>query len=433
MAEIFREAAIELAKTWVPVRGEEWLTSQRQQGCETLASVRLPNRRVEQFKYNNFNALFKRELHRAGASDLAAAKMLLAEVPALGAHRLIFIDGKYHPELSSTADKNINLTVFSEAGDTQRALIERQLGELIPPGDRPFVALADSLLDDGVLLQLAAGADLKNPLHVLNIRTVAGVTAPRLLVQLGEGARASIIEQYQCVEGVEAFDSAVTEIAMGGNTELHHYRLALANDSYMHVGTAVVRQARDSRYRAYVINTGGAMNRLDHVVDIQGSGSNAQLFGAYLARAKQQVDIHLCVEHALPHCDSEETYRGIAAESGKAVFNGRIHIHRDAQKTDAQLSCRNLLLSNKAELNAKPELEIYADDVKCAHGATVGQLDSASIFYLRTRGLSEEKARTLLSYGFINEVLLAMPIEALADYLRTPLDAFFANQDNSLG
>lgn len=427
----FKESALGLAQAFVPAQGEQWLSAQRKQGSEAFAASTMPSRRVEQFKYNNFNNLLAQDINLAGTADIAAAKALGVEVPGLNAHRLVFVDGKFQAELSSDANSDINVTTFSQADAAQQQLIDQQLGKLVPAGDRPFVALADSLADDGVLLQVAAGADIQTPIQLLSIRTTAGVATPRLLVQIGDNARVSVIEQYQCVEGVDAFDSAVSEIDLGANAEVHHYRVALGNDNYAHVGTAVVRQGRDSRYRSYVVNTGGAMNRLDHIVDVQGSGSNSVLFGAYLARSKQQVDIHLCVEHAVPHCDSQETYRGMAAESGKAVFNGRIQIHKDAQKTDAQLSCRNLLLSNKAELNAKPELEIYADDVKCAHGATVGQLDPASIFYLRSRGLSEEKARSLLSYGFINEVLLSMPLESLADYLRGPLDAFFADQDNS--
>lgn len=427
----FKESALTLAKAFVPAQGEQWLAAQRAQGSEAFAVAAMPSRRIEQFKYNNFNDLLKQDVNLAAAPDLAAAEKLGVEVPGLNAHRLVFVDGQFQAQLSSAPDASVDVTTFSQANDAQRAVIDAQLGKLIPAGDRPFVALADSLADDGVLLQIAAGVDLKTPVQLLCIRTTTGVATPRLLVQIGEGARASVIEQYQCVDGVEAFDSAVSEIDLGANAEVHHYRIALGNDSYTHIGTAVARQDSDSRYRAYVINTGAAINRLDHVVDVRGSGSNSQMFGAYLARAKQQADIHLCVEHAVPHCDSQETYRGMAAESGKAVFNGRIQIHKDAQKTDAQLSCRNLLLSNKAELNAKPELEIYADDVKCAHGATVGQLDPASIFYLRSRGLTEEKARSLLSYGFINEILLAMPLEPLAEYLRGPMDAFFANQDNS--
>lgn len=431
MAELFKDSAQGLAQAFVPAMGQQWLAAQRQQGSQAFAASAMPSRRIEQFKYNNFNSLLQHNINLAGASDLEIAKAVGVEVPGLNAQRFVFVDGRFVAELSSDATQEIDVTTFSQANEQQRNFIDLQLGSLIPAGDRPFVALANSLADDGVLLQVAGGADIKTPIQLLSIRTSTGVATPRLLVQIGDGARASVIEQYQCAAGVEAFDSAVSEIDLGANAEVHHYRIALGNDSYTHIGTAVVKQGRDSRYRAYVVSTGGAMNRLDHIVDVQGSGSNSQLFGAYLARAQQQVDIHLCVEHAVPHCDSQETYRGMAAESGKAVFNGRIQIHKDAQKTDAQLSCRNLLLSNKAELNAKPELEIYADDVKCAHGATVGQLDAASIFYLRTRGLSEEKARSLLSYGFINEVLLSMPLEPLADYLRGPLDEFFANQDNS--
>jgi len=403
MAEQFKDSAQALAADFTPSVGAQWLATLRKNGAAAFADATMPSRRVEQFKYNNFNHLMSKPLVGAGAADIAAAKALGTEVPALGAHRMVFVDGVYQAELSSAADASLGVTTFSAANDAQRAFIEAQLGAIVPSDERPFVALADSVADDGVLVEVAAGADVQTPIQLLSIRTVAGVAAPRLLV----------------------------EITLGANAEVHHYRLALGNDSYSHVGTAVVRQERDSRYRSYVINTGAAMNRLDHVVDVQGSGSHSQLFGAYLARGKQQSDIHLCVEHAVPNCDSEETYRGMAAESGKAIFNGRIQIHKDAQKTDAQLSCRNLLLSNKAEINAKPELEIYADDVKCAHGATVGQLDPASIFFFRARGLSEEKARALLSYGFINEVLLAMPLEPLADFMRGPLDAFFAQQDNA--
>jgi Fe-S cluster assembly protein SufD len=199
----------------------------------------------------------------------------------------------------------------------------------------------------------------------------------------------------------------------------------------MHIGGVHARLEKDSTLNSFHLALGSELKRIDIVVDHQGPGAHCEMNGIYLLRGKEHVDYHTCIEHAVPHCTSDEVFRGIIDDQASAVFNGRIHIHPDAQKTNAQLSNKNLLLSARAEVNTKPELEIYADDVQCAHGATVAQLDPETLHYLRTRGVPRDEAEVMLSYGFINEVIEKIHLEALRDFLRPLLARRFA-RDPSL-
>ena len=207
---------------------------------------------------------------------------------------------------------------------------------------------------------------------------------------------------------------------------MQHYRINLEQEELIHIGGVHVDLWRDARYSGFTLAEGSVLKRIDYQLNHRGQGADAKLNGVYLPRNNQLIDYHTNVEHAVPHCTTSEVFRGIIGDSARAVFNGRIHIHQDAQKTLAEMSNRNLLTSDKAEVDTKPELEIYADDVKCAHGATISQLDATAMYYLQSRGLSAAQARTMLSLGFINELLLELPQEAIRDYLQQHLQTYFA-------
>ena len=251
--------------------------------------------------------------------------------------------------------------------------------------------------------------------------------AQRLLVVLEEGSEATVFEHFASTDGEQnSFTNGVSELVVGDNARLHHCRLHLEESGTVHLGAVHASLGRAATLNGFHMALGSHLKRIELVVRHRGEGAHCELNGVYLPRNREVIDYHTCIEHEVPHCTSEETFRGIIADEARAVFNGRIHIHPGAQKTSAHLSNRNLLTSNRAEVDTKPELEIYADDVQCSHGATVAQLDERQLHYLRTRGVSEQEARVLLSFGFINEILNRVQQEPLRDYLRPKLAGLFA-------
>ena len=232
------------------------------------------------------------------------------------------------------------------------------------------------------------------------------------------------------MNGAEAsFTSGVTELKLEANAKLHHYRLHEESGEAIHIGAVHARLERDANLDSFHLALGSRLKRVDVVVHHAGPGAHADLNGVYLPRGDEHIDYHTTIEHAVPHCTTDEVFRGIVGDKATAVFNGRIHIHPDAQKTRAELSNRNLLTSTEAEVNTKPELEIYADDVQCAHGATVARIDDLALHYLRTRGVSRDEAEVMLSFGFINELIDGMALEPLREYLRPLLAKRFARDD----
>ncbi|HCP04706.1 MAG TPA: Fe-S cluster assembly protein SufD, partial [Pseudomonas sp.] len=229
------------------------------------------------------------------------------------------------------------------------------------------------------------------------------------------------------------FVNSLTEVVVGNNAQVQHYRINLEQEDLLHVGGVHVNLQRDARFHGFTLAQGSRLKRIDYQVNMLGEGAHLELNGVYLPRNRQVIDYHTNVEHCVPHCTSNEVFRGIIGDSAKAVFNGRIHIHPQAQKTLAELSNKNLLTSRTAEINTKPELEIYADDVRCAHGATISQLDETSLYYLQSRGVTKADAITMLSFGFINELLNQVPEQAVQDYLRPRLVSLFGQPSEMVG
>lgn len=275
---------------------------------------------------------------------------------------------------------------------------------------------------------------MAQPIYLLHLQTAQqeGELAPvRILVQLGQSAEATLLEDYRVqAPGISAV-SAVTELQLGANASLQHYRLNLEEENHLHLGSVHATLAADARLQGFTLASGSRLKRLDYHLRHLGQGADLKLQGIYLPRGNQRIDYHTEVEHVVPHCTTDEVFRGVIADTAKACFNGRIHIHPQAQKTLAEMSNRNLLTSPRAEINTKPELEIYADDVKCAHGATVSQLNDEALFYMTSRGISAAEARVMLSFGFVNELVEGLALEELRVWLRPKIAAIFA-QTSSL-
>ena len=409
-----------------------WLQSLQARGLMHWGRSHLPTRRVENWKYTGLAAL-RDDYRLAAETNVAPAALPEGLRAGFGGPRLVFVDGVYQPSLSDAhAVPGLGVTRFSEATAEQAARIAEHLDSSYDPEEHLFAALNTATLRDGVLVEIAARQVIAEPLQLLWIVRAADTPTAmgqRLLLLAGEGSRATLIEQFVTLGGAEAsFCSGVSELLLAPGAQLSHYRLHEESGEAIHIGAVHARLERDARLSSFHLALGSVLKRLDLVVNHAGPGAHVDLNGVYLPRGDEHIDYHTTIEHAVPHCSSDESFRGIVADRATAVFNGRIHIHPQAQKTRAELSNRNLLTSTEAEVNSKPELEIYADDVQCAHGATVAQLDPLALHYLRTRGVSRAEAEVMLSFGFINQLIEAVESDRVRDYLRPLLASRFAGR-----
>ena len=410
-----------------------WLAERQALGREAWHASELPTRKTEAWKYTSIHAL-NRDFAAAEPSAAGKAELGL-DYPSLGGCRLIFVDGFLREDLSHMAlPAGAQLLRFPEADEKQAATIRKHLGSVVNNEQHLFARLNDATLADGMFLSIDADAELSAPVHLVWL-TTTGTTAftvnQRLLVVAGRNSKAALVEHFDGTGNGTAFTNGITEIILQHGARLDHHRLHLEEAAAMHIGGVHASLAQDSTFNSFHLALGSELKRIDVVVNHRGGGAHCKLNGIYLLRGREHVDYHTCIEHAVPHCTSDEVFRGIIGDEASAVFNGRIHIHPDARKTRAELSNRNLLTSAHAEVNTKPELEIYADDVQCAHGATVAQLDPDMLYYLKTRGIPADEAALMLSYGFINEVVDAVTIAALRDYLH-PLLAQRLSRDDRL-
>jgi Fe-S cluster assembly protein SufD len=378
------------------VTGADGLADFRAHARDTLAAVAFPDRKTEDWKYTSLKALEKDHVRVLAASTDTPA------LPDLGGSQVVLINGQL-PDLDSLA---------LPAGVIAQPLSSHQ-DKATTDMVGPFTALNGAALSDGLLLSITAGADVDGLIHIVHVAsgTQAASAHPRLVIEVGSNARVTLVEHY--IGSSPILTNAVTRIDAHCNSQVTHYRLQSEGSEARHIGLLEFELARDARVTSFQFMQGCALRRNDVHAVMAESGSDLRMKGVFLARGKSHIDNHVCVEHRVPNCESDQVYKGIAGEHGRAVFNGRIHIHDGASGTNAELSNKNLLLSNTAEIDTKPELEIYNDDVKCAHGTTVGQMDATQLFYLRSRGISEIDAKRMLGTGFVNELLLAIPDDAV--------------------
>lgn len=413
-----------------------WLQSVQARGLAFWEGAELPTRRTENWKYTSLTAL--RDDYQLATADTPGGSIdglpkRLAQ--GLGGARLVFVDGVYQPTLSTvSAEPGLSVTRFEDASDAQAERIAQHLNSALDVEEHQFAALNTATLRDGVFVDVAANAHLEQPLELIwVVRASDAPTAinQRLLLLCGDSSTSTVVEHFLSLEGAHpSFCNGLSELLLAPNAALNHYRIHEEEGEAIHIGGVHARLDRDSRLSSFHLAFGSVLKRLDLVVQHAGPGAHARLNGVYLPRGSEHIDYHSTIEHAVPHCSTDEVFRGIIADSASAVFNGRIHIHPDAQKTRAELSNRNLLTSADAQINTKPELEIYADDVQCAHGATIAQIDELALHYLRTRGVSRAEAEVMLSFGFINELIEALELAPLRAYLRPLLARRFARDES---
>ncbi len=386
----------------------------REQSLEQFTALGFPTTRLEDWKYTNVAPIAEggfvpavRRAHEVPTAQAVAALLF----PDLDAHRLVFVDGHYTEALSAIGSLPPGATVMSLAAALTHdpGPVAAGLNRLAPADDHAFAALNAAFFADGAYIVLERGVEVDRPVHLVFLATAsaAGHMLPvRNLILAAEGSRATILEHYVCLaaEG-RYFTSVVTEVKAAPGAALEHLRLQQESETAFHVGGLYARLEQGSRLAATAVDLGGRLVRNDVQAALTAAGAQCVLNGLYVVDGRSHVDNHTHVDHAQPHGTSREFYKGVLDGRARAVFNGRIVVHPNAQHTDAQQENRNLLLSEDAEVDTRPQLEIYADDVKCSHGTTVGSLDADALFYLRSRAMDEQAARDLLTYAFAHDLL----------------------------
>ncbi len=401
----------------------DWLWGLRRDAVTHFDRVGLPTARKgnEPWKYTNVGPIAATEFALAAPPARRLTSQEVAEVAPWCTvwKELVFVNGRYSPELSSSDFDGVVALNLEAALSSHGDLVKEHLGRLAPYEYDGFTALNTAFLRDGAFVYVPERADIPVHLHVLYVTTAADgpiVSHPRTLIVSGRESRLTMIESYVSVQGGRYLNNAVTEIALADGAQLEHYRVLLDQDAY-HVGVTRVRQGRDSRFTSLAFASGPSIGRNDFSVLLDGTGAECHLRGLYVTSGDQHADNYLSIDHAQPHCTSRLHYRGILDDRSRAVFGGTVFVRPGAIKTDAHQEDKNLLLSAEAEVDSKPALEIYADDVKCGHGATAGAIAEDAVFYLQSRGLDADTAQAFLVKGFAAEILDEVTVEPLHAYL----------------
>ncbi len=399
-----------------------WLAARRSAAMEQFAGSGFPTRKDEDWKYSVVSPLALRQFRPVSAVPVDAASLIPFR---LDAWQLVFVDGRFAPALSQLdgLPDGVRLTSFADRLRDTPDRLEAWLGRQVGADRHGFAALNLAFAEDGAVIEIRRGIELKKPIQLLSVQTVGqdGIQHLRHLIRVEENARVSVIESFAALAPGASFSTGVTEIDLAAGSELVHYRLVQNGDDASQIDTTHVQQGRDSRYDAHAVNLGGRLLRHELDCALAAAGAECQYNGLTITHGQSQVDTHTRFDHLAPHTTSREWVKAVLDDESRGVFSGRVVVHPDAQKSDAEQSNRNLLLSPRAEADSRPQLEIYADDVKCAHGAATGSLDPDQLFYLRSRGLDAERARQLLVYGFASDALARLPLDALRRRLAAAL------------
>ncbi|MBA3496381.1 MAG: Fe-S cluster assembly protein SufD [Gemmatimonadales bacterium] len=413
--------------------GPEWLEPIRRSAMERFARTGFPAARDEEWRFTPIGPIAQGTWRPAlgGAGEVTREQL----APFVFGHAdwttLVFVNGIYHEALSTigTLPPGARVASLAEALRSDGALLHGHLARHAPVEGSPFTALNTAFLSEGGVVHVGTNVDLASPVHLLYVTTAeAGGTVahPRNLIVVERGARASVIESYVTLAPGQAYwTNPITEVAVAAGAWLEHTRIQRESETAQHVGLTHVDQQRDSRYRSFSLAMGAALGRHNLHVRLHDENIETLLYGLYVTRGDQTADNHTAIYHDQPNCRSWEVYKGILDGRSRAVFNGKVFVKPEAQKTDAKQTNRNLLLSDGARVDTKPQLEIFADDVKCTHGATVGRLDEMARFYARSRGIPAAAADLLLTYAFaaevVEEVTLAPVREELDRLVRSRL------------
>lgn len=424
-------AATDSFASWISPRPDsitgttlDWLDDQRNRAREQVLGQAVPDSKQEAWRYTSLKRLLEQGFAQADESITALQPDDLEDilVEGLESHRIVLVNGRYAPTLSLIGDlpPGVRIGGLRALLDTDPdALRDRING--VAGGQQPlFAALNTAGLDDGFVALIDAAVMLDKPVELIHLSVGMDeprVAQPRHLVVLEDGAQATLIERYVSLGDSIYCTNSLLELSLGRDAVLKHERIQMESMHAFHISGLYLSQAANSRYQGVNIGLGASWARTDLFIGFRGEHAECDLQGLYLAGDRQLMDYHLDVNHSLPRCGSRENFKGILYGKGRAVFDGRVFVAKDAQQTDAAMSNRNLMLSESAEVDTKPQLEINADDVKCSHGTTVGQIEPEMLFYLRSRGISAPLARRMLCLGFAGEIIQTLSTEPLRDYV----------------
>ena len=389
-----------------------WLRGVRRAGIDAFSRTGFPTPRNEHWKYTNVSAIEKRSF------DLAAPPSRTTPAGGPGGHVpkgcaspcLVFVDGRVDRGLSDIhpLPAGVEVEDFTRVVEHDPGFLEGRLGRIVSPEKTAFTALNAAFMDAGAVVRVAPDTVADAPVHLVFVSgspECERAYCPRIVITAEAGSRISVVEHFVGRDDTVYLDNVVTEIEVAEGASVEHHKVQRASAGAYHVAALQAKLAAGASFHSWAVSLGARLARHDIDVTLDHEHARCSLDGLYVANGRQHVDFHTNVEHVAPQCESHEYYKGIAGGRGRGVFNGRVHVHPDAQKTEAHQTNRNLLLSRNAEIDTKPQLEIHADDVKCSHGATIGQLDAQMLFYLRARGIEESAARGMLTYGFARDVV----------------------------
>jgi len=403
----------------------------RKEALQNFSDLSLPTLKDEEWRYTNISPLLKYNFNLPPEdlkiSDELVNKFLFAQIDS---NILIFVNGKFSKENSKLLNLPEGTIVgsISDAVKNNPEIIEKHFGKYASYNNQIFTALSTAYTMDGAFIYVPNGKIVEHPIHIIFITTASEdkiITQPRNLFVASEYSQVTIIEHFVSENDNIYFTNAVTEIVAEDNTVVDHYKLQEESKNAFHIARVEIDQEQKSNFTSHSISTGGAITRNNINARFNGEGGECTLNGLFLLEDKQLFDAHTLIDHANPLCNSHEHYKGILDDSSRGVFNGKVLVRQDAQKTNAFQQNNNILLSNNALVNTKPQLEIFADDVKCSHGATIGQIDKDARFYLKSRGIGEEAANAILMHAFASDVIKSMKMESVRNYLEDILSKRF--------
>jgi Fe-S cluster assembly protein SufD len=407
----------------------QWARSLRLSAITRFEELGFPTTKNEDWHFTSVAPIAEREFEplvgRGVTSGITRADLAPFTFGGDDWHTLVFLNGRFNAALSSAAalPDGVSVMPIARAYDELPLLLEQHLGRIASIDAHTFTALNTAFINDGAVVHVARDVEVATPIHLLFLSDEGarnGVAQPRNLVVLDRFAKATVIESYAALHGaMEYFTNAVTEAVIADGATLTHLKLQRESEQAYHVGTFDARQGRDSHLVSFSFAIGGALSRTNVYTELRGEGCGATLNGLYLGDGTQHIDHQTRIEHVEPNTYSRELYKGILDGAAHGVFNGKVFVHPEAQKTDGKQTNNTLLLSEKAQIDTKPQLEIFADDVKCTHGATVGRLDETALFYMKSRGVNARTARELLTYAFAADVLETIELGPVKEGLET--------------
>ena len=396
-----------------------WVQSMRRAAFDRFVSLGFPTTKNEDWHFTSTSPIADQEfvLLDAASGDVHKEELAPFTFGASDWYTMVFVNGRFAAELSDLAKlpKGVKLRDLNSAWTAMPDVVDR-VGKIATYDTHAFTALNAAFMHDGAVVHVANDVRVEKPIHLMFVTDATaakGMMHPRSLIMLGRHAKATVIESYVSTTDAMYLTNAVTEVSLGDGATLLHYKMQREAGRAFHVGTIEASQARDSHYVSFSLATGGALTRSNIYTTLDGEGAGATLNGLFMLDGQQHSDHQTQIIHAKPNCFSRELYKGVLDGRSHGVFNGKVYVHPIAQKTDGKQTNKTLLLSDTAQIDTKPQLEIFADDVKCTHGATIGQIDQTALFYLKSRGINRTFARRLLTYAFAADVLETIETDAI--------------------